>query len=117
METIGDIVQRLELAQFVVVLRDVMVILSTAALVAMSLFGALVIWELYKLGRDVYTELMPILESVQGTSATIQTTAEFLGRRFMNPATGTISFGYGAYQLFLQIRQFYRDLNRRDTAL
>jgi hypothetical protein len=37
---------------FTIILRDIMVILAATALILMSGFGALVLWQLYRLGRE-----------------------------------------------------------------
>lgn len=97
---------------FSVILRDITIILAATALIAMSLFGVLVAWQLYRLGREMHAEVQPILESVQGTSETLRGTAEFVGQR----VTGRVSSLVGLYYAFrgtLQLlREFLQGLRR-----
>lgn len=64
-----------------VVLRDLMVMLAAAAVVATSVFLALVGWQLYRLGKDVYVEIQPLLASMQDTADTVRHTAGFVNER------------------------------------
>lgn len=91
-----------------VVLRDIMVILAATALVVLSLFAALVLWQLYRLGRELYTQVQPVVESMNETAETVKGTAGFMSDRLASPATSVASVSAGTYGLFGYLRALRR---------
>ena len=97
---------------FTVILRDIMVILAASALVAMSVFGVLVLWQLYRLGRELHSEMQPILASVQDTAETVHGAARFISGRMSERVSAVVSLGYTAHAFYQLVQQFYRGLGR-----
>lgn len=100
---------------FTVILRDIMVILATSALVVMSLFGALVLWQLYRLGRELHAEMQPILASAQETAETVRGTAQFVSHRMTSRVSAAVSLGYTAHSFYQLVQQFYHGLRDGGT--
>jgi len=101
---------------FTVILRDVMVVLASAALMLASVFGALVVWQVYRLARELRAEVQPILASVQETTETVRDTTAFVGRRMSSRMSALVSLGASARGAYRLVGQFYGDLRRDAPA-
>lgn len=77
-------------------LRDILLIVSTVALLVLTGFMAYVGWQLYRLGRELYLELKPILASLQGTSDSVRSVTAFVNHQMVSPARGALSLGISA---------------------
>ncbi len=104
--------ERQDVVGFTIILRDIMVILAAAALILMSAFGALVFWQLYRLGRELQAEMQPILASVQDTTDTVRGTAEFVSQRMSSRFSGLVALGYSAKSFYQLIQQFVNGLRQ-----
>lgn len=93
-----------------------MVILAAAALILMSGFGALVLWQLYRLGREMQAEMQPILASVQDTTDTVRGTAEFVSQRMSERYSGLVALAYSARTFYHLVQQFVRGLRQMSAA-
>jgi hypothetical protein len=93
-----------------VVLRDILVILAAASVISVSLFAALVAWQLYRLAIEMREEAQPIIDSVEITAKTVQGTAEFVGDNTVPPAVTAVGFSAGAFSVYRQLERFYRGL-------
>lgn len=93
---------------FTTILRDIMVILAAGALASASVIGLLVAWQLYRLGRQLYTDLQPILDSVYGTSETVRGTAEFMNTRLHERVGAVLAIAQTSRTLTQLVREFYR---------
>lgn len=93
-----------------------MVILAAAALILMSAFGALVLWQLYRLGREMQAEMQPILISMQDTTDTVRGTAEFVSQRMSEKFSGLVALAYSARTFYHLVQQFVRGLRQMTTA-
>jgi hypothetical protein len=74
-------------------------------------FTALVAWQLYRLGREVYVEIQPLLASMQDTADTVRNTAGFVSERLYT-REGVVGVAAGAVGLAQHVRDAYRDLKR-----
>ena len=81
-------------------LRDILLLLSTLALLVLAGFMAYVGWQLYRLGRDLHAEIKPILASLQGTSDSVRAVTTFVNQQMVSPARGTLSLVLSARGLF-----------------
>lgn len=82
-------------------LRDILLILSTVALLTLSGFMAYVGWQLYRLGRDLHREMLPILASLRSSSDSVKAVTAFVNQQMVSPARGAVSLGLtvrGLYQ-------------------
>jgi len=77
-------------------LRDIMLILSTLALLVLTGFMGYVGWQLYRLGRELHAEIKPILASLQGTSDSVRAVTAFVNQQMVGPARGALSLGISA---------------------
>ena len=93
-----------------------MVILAAAALILMSGFGALVLWQLYRLGREMQAEMQPILASVQDTTDTVRGTAEFVSQRMSERYSALVALAYSARTFYHLVQQFVRGLRQMSAA-
>ena len=98
------------LASWHVVLRDTLVILAAASVIAMSAFVVLVVWQVYRLAIEMREEAQPIIESVESTAQTVQGTTEFVSSQTVPKAVTAVGFGASAVSVFSQLQQFYRGL-------
>lgn len=81
-------------------LRDILLILSTVALIAVSGFMAAVGWQLYRLGRDLYREMLPILASLRNSADSVKAVTAFVNQQMVSPARGAVSLGLTARGLY-----------------
>lgn len=95
---------------FTTLLRDIVVILAAAAVVAASVIGAALAWQLYRLGRQLYADVQPILDSVYGTSETVRNTAQFMGSRMHERAGAALAIVHTSRTLTLLVRDFYKGI-------
>lgn len=95
---------------FTTLLRDVVVILAAAAIVVAAAFGAGVAWRLYRLGRQLYDDLQPILDSVHGTSETVRSTAQFMETRMHERAGAALAIVHTSRTLTVLVRDFYKGI-------
>lgn len=77
-------------------LRDILLILSTVSLIALSGFMAAVGWQLYRLGRALYREMLPILASLRNSADSVKAVTAFVNHQMVSPARGAISLGLTA---------------------
>jgi hypothetical protein len=91
-----------------VILRDIMIILAAAALVLMSLFAVVVLWQLYRLGKELSAEVQPVIESMQETTETVKGTAGFMSDRMSSPASSVVSVSASSYGLVGYLRSLRR---------
>lgn len=72
-----------------VVLRDITIILAAAALILVTIFLAMVAWQLYKLAKEVHADSSPLLDAVTATALTIRDTVDYVNARVVLPAADT----------------------------
>lgn len=99
-----------------VVLRDIMVILAASSLVLVSVFAALVVWRLYRLGRVLHADLQPVIASLRQTADTVRDATSFTSGRAVSPAVGVIGAASGAFEVVRLLKQFYRGLRRDEGS-
>lgn len=90
-----------------VYVRDVFVILAAAALILVCGYLGLVAWQVYRLARELGTEIQPILASAQRSAETVENTAGFLASRYTTPAAAASNTAlglFGLYQLYRRTR-------------
>lgn len=95
-----------------VVLRDILLILAAAAVILAAGFGGLVAWQLYRLGREVHSELQPLLASLQDTADTVRNTAGFVSERMVSPAEGAVGMAASAFGVFQLVQELYKNRRR-----
>ena len=93
-------------------IRDFLIILAAAGVIVVSLFTALVSWQVYRLARELRDQLQPILESLQDTAETVRDTAEFMGGRVVSPAVSVFGAAAGARGVLGLLREFYKGIDK-----
>lgn len=63
------------------VMRDILIVLAALTFTLSCVFGALVVWQLYRLGRALRRDVQPVLDTALETVATVRDTSSFLGER------------------------------------
>ena len=63
------------------VMRDILIILAALTFTLSCVFGALVAWQLYRLGRALKRDAQPVLDSALETVATVRDTSSFMSER------------------------------------
>ena len=63
------------------VMRDILIILAALTFTLSCVFGALVAWQLYRLGRALQRDAQPVLDSALETVATVRDTSSFMSER------------------------------------
>lgn len=63
------------------VMRDILIILAALSLTLAGVFGGLVMWQLYRIGRALQREAQPVIDTAFETVATVRDTSAFMGER------------------------------------
>jgi hypothetical protein len=85
--------------------RDIFIILAAGTLVLASLYVGLVAWQVYRMAESLGTELRPILDSVENSARTVESTTDFLAGRFSSPANAAANSALGMLGLYHLYRQ------------
>ena len=86
------------------VLRDVIIILATGTLIPVAVFCALIAWQIYRLAREAYEEVKPLIASLRTSVESVEHTASFMADRMVSPASGALSSAAGAWGILQYVR-------------
>ncbi len=95
-----------------VFLRDILIIVSAAALLVTLIMTMLVSWQVLRLARELRDEVQPILASVKDTADTVRHTADFVGGKVVSPAATAVGSAAGARGLIVIMRELYQVYER-----
>lgn len=62
-------------------LRDIFIILVALTFMFACIFGALAMWQLYRLGRALKRDAQPVIDTALETVATVRDTSAFMSER------------------------------------
>lgn len=63
------------------VMRDILIILAALTFTLSCVFGGLVMWQLYRLGRALQRDAQPVIDTALETVATVRDTSSFMSER------------------------------------
>jgi hypothetical protein len=73
------------LSEFVIILRDLLIIFLAIENMVLTALIAIMIWQIYRLSRMIYTEVIPILRDTQDTITTVRGTTTFMSENLAQP--------------------------------
>jgi hypothetical protein len=88
--------------EFVIILRDLLIIFLAFENMVLTALIAIMIWQIYRLSRLIYTEVLPILRDTQDTVSTVRGTTTFMSENLAQPVirnTGRVA----RYQRTVQV--------------
>ena len=71
--------------EFVIILRDLLIIFLAFENMVLTALIAIMIWQIYRLSRLIYTEVLPILRDTQDTVSTVRGTTTFMSENLAQP--------------------------------
>lgn len=63
------------------VMRDILIVLAAFTFTLSCVFGGLVMWQLYRLGRALQRDVQPVIDTALETVATVRDTSTFMSER------------------------------------